>query len=275
MRISSTGNVGLGVTDPQYKLDMIGDINVSGEIRINGIPYINSVLVTPSYYSLFDRIAGPSTLTPNYTFTSSNSFSVYRAGILNISYSGDAKSVNIGLINATINIINTVTQVTIYTKVTSLLADQATKNYSLPSILDNIGLTYGTYHATITFNTNTQIDNNNFQTLKVLFFPDNNVSNGLYFIDDAAPFVVYKEQVPANRVVIKMQTNVGDVDLGPFSTNTGSIDDPLFGTANQTTPSRWKVQYLSGTEWIDLYTFNEFTTRDDEENSPINKVSGR
>lgn len=96
-----------------------------------------------------------------------------------------------------------------------------------------------------------------------------NVSNGLYFIDDAAPFVVYKEQIPANRVVIKMQTNVGDVDLGPFSTNTGSIDDPLFGTANQTTPSRWKVQYLSGTEWIDLYTFNEFTTRDDEENSPI------
>jgi hypothetical protein len=96
-----------------------------------------------------------------------------------------------------------------------------------------------------------------------------NVSNGLYFIDDAAPFVVYKEQVPANRVVIKMQTNVGDVDLGPFSTNTGSIDDPLFGTANQTTPSRWKVQYLSGTEWIDLYTFNEFTTRDDEENSPV------
>lgn len=96
-----------------------------------------------------------------------------------------------------------------------------------------------------------------------------NVSNGLYFIDDAAPFVVYKEQIPANRVVIKMQTNVGDVDLGPFSTNIGSTDDPLFGTVNQTTPSRWKVQYLSGTEWIDLYTFNEFTTRDDEENSPI------
>jgi hypothetical protein len=192
MRISSTGNVGLGVTDPQYKLDMIGDINVSGEIRIKGIPYINSVLVTPSYYSLFDRIPGPSTITSNYTFTSSNSFSVYRAGILNISYSGDVKSVNIGLINATINIINIETSVIIYTKVTSLLADQATKNYSLPSILDNIGLTYGTYYATITFNTNTQIDNNNFQTLKVLFFPDNNVSNGLYSYNTKISYIFHK-----------------------------------------------------------------------------------
>ena len=96
-----------------------------------------------------------------------------------------------------------------------------------------------------------------------------NVSNGLYFIDDAAPFVVYKEQVPSNRVVIKMQTNVGDVDLGPFTTSTGSIDDPLFGVENQTTPSRWKIQYLSETQWIDLYAFNESDTRDDEENSPI------
>jgi hypothetical protein len=192
MRIKSDGNLGLGVTDPQYKLDMIGDINVSGEIRIKGIPYINSILVTPSYYSFFDRIAGPSSLTPNYTFTSTNSFSVFRQGILNISYSGDAKSVNIGLINATINIINTLTQVTIYTKVTSLLADQATKNYSLPSILDNIGLTYGTYHATITFNTNTQIDNNNFQTLKVLFFPDNNVSNGLYSYNTKMSYIFHK-----------------------------------------------------------------------------------
>jgi hypothetical protein len=30
-----------------------------------------------------------------------------------------------------------------------------------------------------------------------------NVSNGLYYIDDAVPFVVYKEQVPANRLVVK------------------------------------------------------------------------
>ena len=40
--------------------------------------------------------------------------------------------------------------------------------------------------------------------------------SGSYYISDAAPFVVYKEPVPANRVVVKMQTNVGSVNLGPF-----------------------------------------------------------
>jgi len=45
-----------------------------------------------------------------------------------------------------------------------------------------------------------------------------NISNDLYFIDDAVPFVVYKEQIPTNRIVLKMQTNVGSVDLGPLST---------------------------------------------------------
>jgi hypothetical protein len=88
-----------------------------------------------------------------------------------------------------------------------------------------------------------------------------NISNGLYYIDDAAPFVVYKENVPTNRLVVKMQTNVGDVDLGPFTTASSSIPDPLFGTANRTTPSRWKVQYLKENSWIDAYTFRENDTR--------------
>jgi hypothetical protein len=88
-----------------------------------------------------------------------------------------------------------------------------------------------------------------------------NISNGLYYIDDAAPFVVYKENVPTNRLVVKMQTNVGDVDLGPFTTASSSIPDPLFGTANRTTPSRWKVQYLKENSWVDAYTFRENDTR--------------
>ena len=96
-----------------------------------------------------------------------------------------------------------------------------------------------------------------------------NISNGLYFIDDAVPFVVYKEPVPANRVVIKMQTNTGSVDLGPFATSTGSIDDPLFGAANKTTPARWRIQYLDGNNWTDLYTINEFDTRNDDTNTPV------
>ena len=88
----------------------------------------------------------------------------------------------------------------------------------------------------------------------------NIISNDLHYIDDAVPFVVYKESVPANRLVVKMQTNVGDVDLGPFATSTGSISDPLYGDTNRTTPARWKIQYLKNNQWIDAYTFRENDT---------------
>jgi len=90
-----------------------------------------------------------------------------------------------------------------------------------------------------------------------------NISNGLYYIDDAVPFVVYKNQVPANRIVVKMQTGVGTVDLGPFTTATGSILDPLYGDTNKRTPARWRIQYLRNNSWVDAYTFNENDTRAD------------
>jgi hypothetical protein len=88
-----------------------------------------------------------------------------------------------------------------------------------------------------------------------------NISNDLYYIDDAVPFVVYKENVPTNRIIVKMQTNVGDVDLGPFTTSSTPIADPLFGTTNKTTPSRWKIQYLKDNSWVDAYSFRENDTR--------------
>jgi len=91
-----------------------------------------------------------------------------------------------------------------------------------------------------------------------------NVSNGLNYIDDAVPFVVYKEKIPANRLVVKMQTNVGTKDLGPFITQSGTLQDPLYGTTNKTTPVRWKIQYLNENSWIDAYSFNENSIRDDE-----------
>jgi hypothetical protein len=89
-----------------------------------------------------------------------------------------------------------------------------------------------------------------------------NISNGLNYIDDAVPFVVYKEEVPTNRIVVKMQTNVGDVDLGPFTRPTGIIQDPLYGEANKTVPKRWKIQYLKNNNWIDAYIFNENDLRE-------------
>ncbi len=92
--------------------------------------------------------------------------------------------------------------------------------------------------------------------------------NGQNFIDDTAPFVVYEEEVPANRIIVKMQTNVGTKDLGPFIRNDSTIDDPFFGTENQTTPIRWRVEYLDQEDsWVPAAEFDENSVRVD--GSPI------
>jgi hypothetical protein len=90
----------------------------------------------------------------------------------------------------------------------------------------------------------------------------NNV-NGVYSIDDCNPFVVYEKEVPANRLVIKVQTNVGDKDLGPFRDAGGrSIPDPFFGEENKTVPKRFTIQYLDfDNRWIDAVSFDENSTR--------------
>ena len=85
----------------------------------------------------------------------------------------------------------------------------------------------------------------------------------LNYIDDTAPFVVYKENVPANRIIVKMQTNIGNVNLGPFTTSAGSIQDPLFRTDYKTTPVNWKIQYLKDSAWVDAQSFNASSVRDD------------
>lgn len=100
----------------------------------------------------------------------------------------------------------------------------------------------------------------------------NKQQNGQYYIDDAAPFVVYKEPVPANRIVVKMQTNVGTTNLGPFISDTGVMEDPLFGYENQTTPVNWKIQYLEDSSWVDAINFNSASTRYD--GSPIIGADG-
>lgn len=91
-------------------------------------------------------------------------------------------------------------------------------------------------------------------------------------IDDAAPFVVYKEQVPANRIIVKMQTNVGTLNLGTYANSSTTYDDPFFGEDKQTTPVRWKIQYLENNIWIDAISFNEASTRLD--GSSIIKADG-
>jgi hypothetical protein len=97
----------------------------------------------------------------------------------------------------------------------------------------------------------------------------NNNSN-VYVIEDCNPFVAYKEIVPANRIVVKVQTNIGSINLGPFRSSASTeIEDPFFGEPNKTAPKRFKIQYLdSDSNWIDAYSFDETTLRDDNE-SPV------
>lgn len=91
----------------------------------------------------------------------------------------------------------------------------------------------------------------------------NKVADGAFFIDDASPFVVYKESVPANRIVVKMQSGVGDVNLGPYFDGAKQIEDPFYGYANQSTPVRWKIQYLENNIWNDAVVFDNNSLRSD------------
>ena len=88
-------------------------------------------------------------------------------------------------------------------------------------------------------------------------------ANNQYPIEDAAPFVVYKEKVPANRIVVKMQTHIGTKDLGPFNTVTTPIADPLYGNSNRQVPIVWRIEYLVNNSWIPGKTFNANSLRDD------------
>lgn len=91
----------------------------------------------------------------------------------------------------------------------------------------------------------------------------NKAINGENQINDTAPYIVYKENVPANRVVVKMQTNVGSVDLGPFTSSDGQFNDPFYGDTNKTTPVNWKIQFLEDDNWVDALAFNSNSVRRD------------
>jgi hypothetical protein len=89
--------------------------------------------------------------------------------------------------------------------------------------------------------------------------------NGQIYIDDAAPFVVYKKEIPSNKIVIKMQTHVGDIELSNFSVF-GETEDPLFGSKNQKTPRRWRVEVLKNDVWEQAIKFDELSLDDNIQN---------
>ena len=91
----------------------------------------------------------------------------------------------------------------------------------------------------------------------------NKTISGKHRIEDAAPFVVYKEKIPANRLIVKMQTNTGELDYGTFSNSYETFLDPYFGEENRTTPNNWKVQVLKNNSWVDAISFSDRDTRRD------------
>lgn len=87
-----------------------------------------------------------------------------------------------------------------------------------------------------------------------------------YPIEDVSPFVVYEEPVPANRIVVKMQTNLAD-STSEFNIRNVSddlIQDPLQDRDYSSIPVRWKIEYLDELDnWITAISFNENSTRRD------------
>lgn len=83
---------------------------------------------------------------------------------------------------------------------------------------------------------------------------------GGYQIQDTAPFVIYEELMPTNKIVVKVQTNVGSYRL--------STSDPMYGSINMTTPKRWRIEYLTDKNvWQSAFRFTEDTLRID--GSPV------
>jgi hypothetical protein len=92
------------------------------------------------------------------------------------------------------------------------------------------------------------------------FSDPNNIG---YSIQDAAPFIVYKNPVASNRIVVKMQTNLSENAGQEIRDLDGSvIVDPLADRSKSSIPKRWKIQYLSqNNDWIDAISFDETSLR--------------
>ena len=105
----------------------------------------------------------------------------------------------------------------------------------------------------------------------------NNVDEIEYLIDDASPFIVYKNPIPTNKIVIKMQTHIGTYDLGDFYNKPlqTKISDPFYDQpsdiVNRTVPVNWEIQVLVGGAWT---TAKAFTSAFDENGDPYINSDG-
>ncbi len=86
-----------------------------------------------------------------------------------------------------------------------------------------------------------------------------------YYIDDAAPFIVYNSAIPVNRIIVKMQTHVGTAESKSTFDGTSITGDPFYEPeteiVNRVVPINWKIQYLpkdsNNNTWTTMITFDE------------------
>ena len=84
-----------------------------------------------------------------------------------------------------------------------------------------------------------------------------------YAIEDAAPFVVYKQKLPVNRIVAKVQTHVGSENKGTFRDTDGNeIADPFYGSVNSKAPSNYRIEVLRDGMWRTVYSAIEVPPAD-------------
>ena len=100
-----------------------------------------------------------------------------------------------------------------------------------------------------------------------------------YYIDDAAPFVVYSSEIPVNRIILKMQTHVGTANLQKNFDGTSIIDDPFYEPEdeiiNRVVPINWKIQCLKKDvvtnilNWEDVIDFGTLYPDGMSDGSPV------
>ncbi|MFZ9241652.1 MAG: hypothetical protein ACO295_00465 [Sediminibacterium sp.] len=92
------------------------------------------------------------------------------------------------------------------------------------------------------------------------------ISQG-YRIEDVAPFVVYKKEFPANRIIVKMQTNMADPEAALPSIRKKTdevIQDPYLDINNSTIPVIWDIEYLDkDNRWVTAISFDANSVRID------------
>ena len=87
-----------------------------------------------------------------------------------------------------------------------------------------------------------------------------------WYIDDVAPFIVYNEELPVNRIILKIQTHVGTVNLGSKYDGVDIVTDPFYDPENTATnrsvPISWKIEYLDGDDntWKTVKSFTSADT---------------